>query len=174
MAKKTFWTQDHSGKLYKNAHIVLSRVKYRSECPFLFLQAVYGHLWVPVLCLSFPLVPVRGRPRLPCRPPAGRAEGQLSRVTLFPERLGRGAVAEAACPTVDQDPRGQSLPQRGPPGRRGTEGPQQLSTAPRSSDGANRLTLCHTPRSSWPFGVSPAQVVERRQSSTGSVPAGRG
>lgn len=36
--QRTFWTQDHSGKLYKNAHSIWSRLKYRSECNFLFYK----------------------------------------------------------------------------------------------------------------------------------------
>lgn len=122
MAKKTFWTQDHSGKLYKNAHILLSRVKYRSECHFLFLQAVYGLLWVPVLCLSFPLVPVRGRLGSPAGPQLGGWRGSSHERLCSPRGLVGVLLAEAACPTVDQDPRSRSLPRRGPPGRRGDRG----------------------------------------------------
>lgn len=140
-----------------------------------FTSSVWSHLWVPVLCLSFPLVPVRGRPRLPCRPP-GWAGGGAAPTSGFAPREAWSGHCRRKQPVprwtrilVANQFLGGGLRAGG-----GQRDPSSISAAPRLSDGANKLPLCHTPRSSRPFGVSPAQVAERRQSSTGLSQQARG
>lgn len=106
------------------------------------------------------------RPRLSCRPP-GWVGGGVALVSSF-TFPGRGLSAFMKLPSgsslVSPPSSSQfSLPLTGPRGRSGTAGLQQhLSLEAASS----RISRGCQHRSSWPSGVSPAQVPEFRQSST--------
>ena len=126
-------TQDHSGKLYKNVHVVLSS----SECNFLSCKqrVVSPATRRPVACALASPGAREGLPTAPHRPPGCRGRHQL----LLPQQLRlcvrEGLVTQCSW-SNSPAPRAQGMGGGRDLGRR--------ELAPRNREGANKL--CHSSR----------------------------
>lgn len=110
-----------------------------------FTSSVRSHLWVPVLCLSFPLVPVRGRPRLPCRPPGWAGRGAAPTSGFVPREAWLGCCRrKQPVPPWTRILIANLFLGGGLWAGGGQRDPSSISAVPRS-DGANQHTFCHTP-----------------------------